>query len=88
MKCFERFTSKMARTASVAVKEEVKNTAIDLLPTAIGIGAMILGVLIFKEHQAAISGEAHGFFPSLPSHSTITITTNNYYLGDESWKKY
>ena len=81
MKFLERLSSKMAKTASTQVKEEVRNTALDLLPTAIGIGGMALGIMIFKDHK-------NGSVPAglqLPKYSTITL--NNHHFGDAHVKE-
>lgn len=78
MKVLEKLSSRIAKSASTTVKEEVKGAAIDVLPTLIGIGGMIFGIVLFKhraDEQAAMPG-------SLSKYSSITITTNNYYFGD------
>ena len=77
MKLLEKLSSKMARTASSAVKEEVQGAALDILPTLIGIGGIIFGTMLYKSHSANLPST-----PALPTCSTITITTNNYYFGD------
>ena len=61
---------------STVVKEEVQGAAFDLLPTVIGIGGMIFGVMLFKNHS-----EKTAKSPMIPGYSQITITTNNYYFG-------
>lgn len=82
MKFLEKLSSRMAKSASTAVKEEVQTTALDLLPTLIGLGGMILGVLIFKDkNQPQVNNV------KLPDYSTISITTNNYYFGDSVRKE-
>lgn len=81
MKMLEKLTNRMAKTASSAVKEEVQGAAIDILPTLLGIGGMIFGAVLFKKHDNAMSGNMPKI-PGLPSCSTITITTNNYYFGE------
>lgn len=78
MKMLEKLTSRMAKTASNTVKEEVHGAAIDIFPTLVGIGGMIFGALLFKNHQSSMPK-----LPALPNCSTITITTNNYYFGDD-----
>lgn len=87
MKLFEKLTSKMAKTASVAVKEEVKSTALDILPTLIGIGGMILGGMVYRDHRMQQSAVSPVVRPRLPDCSRITITTNNYYFGYEFRKE-
>jgi len=85
MKMLEKLTNRMAKTASSAVKEEVQGAAIDVLPTLFGLGGMIFGALLFKRHANAME-QAAPKIPGLPSCSTITITTNNYYFGDNFMK--
>lgn len=80
MKIFERLSSRMAKSASTAVKEEVKSTAIDILPTLIGIGGMIIGSMIYRDHKETVK---HRTRPILPDCSAISIVTNNYYFGKE-----
>jgi hypothetical protein len=84
MKMLEKLTNRVAKTASSAVKEEVQSAAIDVLPTLLGIGGMIFGALLFKRHSDSVAGAPK--IPGLPSCSTITITTNNYYFGDNFMK--
>lgn len=84
MKMLEKLTNRMAKTASSAVKEEVQSAAIDVLPTLLGIGGMIFGALLFKKHSDSVANVPK--IPGLPSCSTITITTNNYYFGDNFMK--
>lgn len=81
MKWMERLSSRMARTASTAVKEEVQGAAYDILPTLIGIGGMIFGVMLYKNREDKASQATR-----IPGYSTITITTNNYYFGDSFGK--
>jgi len=78
VKLFERLSKKVAKTASTAVKEEVKEAAIDLIPTLLGIGGAIIGLLIFRKHVEDSSDN-----DELPQYSNITITTNNYYIGND-----
>lgn len=84
MKMLEKLTNRMAKTASSAVKEEVQGAAIDVLPTLLGLGGMIFGALLFKRHESRMTNMPK--IPGLPSCSTITITTNNYYFGDNFMK--
>lgn len=84
MKWLERVSKKAAKSASTAVKEEVKNTAIDLLPTAIGFGGLAFGIWIFRNHVETDDDEpTNSMMPQLPAYRTINITTNNYYIGKE-----
>ena len=77
MKILERFTKKFANKASVAVKSEVKKTALDLLPKLLGAAAMILGVIIFKE----VVEEPEEVKPAI---TNTSITTNNYFFQELS----
>jgi hypothetical protein len=81
MKMLEKLTSRMAKTASNTVKEEVHGAAIDILPTLFGVGGMIFGAILFSNHQSSVPK-----IPSLPNCSSITITTNNYYFGEDFMK--
>lgn len=72
MKFLEKISGKFVKNASVAVKSEVKQTAIDMLPKVVGFGAAILGIFIFRE---AISDDR-------PQLTATHITTNNYFLGN------
>lgn len=80
MKFLEKMSSRMAKSASTAVKDEVRSTALDLLPTAIGIGGMVIGILMLRDKR--VGGTVGGM--QLPKYSTVTI--NNYYFGEETWK--
>lgn len=86
MKWFDKVTKKFAKSATSAVKEEVKEVALDLLPAVLTIGGIALGVALYSSHTArtnALSNvDSVGGVPLLPSHSDITITTNNYYGND------
>ena len=75
MKWLDKITSKFASKASTAVKKEVKKTVLDLLPTVLGIGAAIGGILLFKEAV---------FEPEEIAPSFTTHTTNNYFFRDVS----
>ena len=75
MKFLDKFTKKFTNKASAAVKQEVKKTAIDLLPTVAGIVSMIAGILIFKG-VVDTPEETH------PTVTHTSITTNNYFFKD------
>ena len=85
MKMLEKLTNRVAKTASSAVKEEVQGAAFDILPTLLGLGGMIFGAMLFKKHTDSMAGMPK--IPGLPSCSTITITTNNYYFGEDFMKR-
>lgn len=77
MKLLERFTKKATKQVSSAVKTEVKKTAIDMLPTLVGVVSMVVGIVIFKGQVTK---------PELPK-PTVTnthITTNNYFFQNMS----
>jgi len=73
MKWIDKFTKKFANKASTAVKSEVKKTALDILPKVLGIAAMILGVVVFKE----VVDEPEEIKPIV---TNTSITTNNYFF--------
>lgn len=73
MKWMDKFTKKFANKASTAVKSEVKKTALDILPKVLGIAAMILGVVVFKE----VVDEPEEIKPMV---TNTSITTNNYFF--------
>lgn len=73
MKWVDKFTKKFANKASTAVKSEVKKTAMDLLPKILGVAAMVLGVVIFKE----VVDEPEEIKPMV---TNTSITTNNYFF--------
>lgn len=74
MKLLDRFTKKFAKSTSTAVKTEVKKTAIDLLPTVVGVASMVVGIVIFK----GTSGRP--VKPIRPSVMNTHTTTNNYFF--------
>ena len=73
MKFLDKIAKKFTKSASSAVKTEVKKTAVDLLPTVVGAVSMIVGIVIFK-------GAVHEPTPIKPTVSTTHITTNNYFF--------
>ena len=73
MKLLEKVAKKFTKEASTTVKTEVKKTAVDLLPTIIGVASMIFGIAIFK--KAVDEPE-----PVKPLISNTHITTNNYFF--------
>ena len=78
------FVKKVAKsftqTASEQAKKEVKKTAIDMLPSVLTLGGMILSIFVFKK---ARSEESIAQSPQRP-YSSTRITTNNYFLGEVS----
>ena len=83
MKLVEKIAKKFTKSASNTVKTEVKKTAIDLLPTVVGIVSMVIGIVIFKE----VVDSPEDLSPTV---SNTSITTNNYFFRDmteESIKK-
>ena len=77
MKFLDRFTKKFTKSASSAVKTDVKKTSIDLLAGIIGFGSMFLGIMIFKN---AVQ-EPEQIKPTV---TNTSITSNNYFLGEMS----
>lgn len=75
MKLFDKITKKFANKASCAVKNEVKKTAIDLIPTILAFGSAIVGIFIFK---GVVQNEPEPFM------TRTNVTTNNYFFGDIS----
>lgn len=73
MKFWDKVTKKLTNKASTAVKSEVKKTALDLLPKILGVAAMVLGVVIFKE----VVDEPEEIKPMV---TNTSITTNNYFF--------
>lgn len=73
MKLLDRITKKFTKSASTAMKTEVKKTAIDLLPTIVGIAGMVLGIVIFKESVDVPESIE-------PVVRNTSITTNNYFF--------
>ena len=74
MKLVEKIAKKFTKSASSTVKTEVKKTAIDLLPTILGIASMVFGIVIFKE---AVMEEPKTPKPVV---TNTSITTNNYFF--------
>ena len=74
MKLLDKFTRKFAKSTSTAVKTEVKKTAVDMLPTIVGVVSMVAGILIFKGTTGGATK------PIKPNVSTTHITTNNYFF--------
>ena len=84
MKFIEKITKKFVKTASIQTKEELKKTAIDLLPTVLTIVTTAVGIMIFKNAGETTNRSIE------PRMSSTTITTNNYFFKDmteESIKK-
>ena len=83
MKLLDKFTKKFTKSAGAAVKTEVKKTAIDILPTVVGVVSMAVGILIFK-------GQTGGSAQIKPNVTNTHITTNNYFfqsMSEEMIKK-
>ena len=76
MKFLDKITKKFTKSASTAVKTEVKKTAIDLLPTVVGVASMIVGIVIFR-------GSSKSENPIKPTVSHTNITTNNYFFNQQ-----
>ena len=86
---FAKLTQKVVETTSEQVRKEVKKTVLDVLPGLITIAGTIIGIVIF--HNIGDSDDdAYDSGRSIPTHSSTTITTNNYFFQDISddmmWK--
>ena len=79
MKILDRFTKRFTASASSAVKEEVKKTAIDLVPTLFNIAAAIVGIVIFR---GMVNNGSNDENYSSVSHTNVV--TNNYFFRDLS----
>lgn len=75
MKLFDKITKRFTKSASTAVKSEVKKTFLDVLPKLLGAAAMVIGVIVFKEVIEEPEEET-------PVISNTNITTNNYFFRD------
>ena len=80
----DKFTKKLAKTASTvvtdSVKTEAKNAALNALPVVVGIGLAIAGLIIFKSSTATkVVKTIH-----VPSISTTSVVTNNWFLDEAS----
>jgi hypothetical protein len=85
MKLLDKFTKKFTKSASVAVKTEVKKTAIDVLPTVLGVVSMVVGIVVFKGQVSSAATK-----PIKPTVTNTHITTNNYFfqsMSEEMIKK-
>ena len=78
MKLLDKITKRFTKTASETVKKEVKKTAIDLLPTIVGVVSMIVGIVIFKE----VTNDSDTDMSPAITHTSIT--TNNYFFNEVS----
>lgn len=75
MKLLDKFTKKFAKSTSTAVKTEVKKTAVDLLPTVVGVVSMVVGIVIFKGTTGPTKMKT-----IKPSVTNTHVTTNNYFF--------
>lgn len=85
MGLIDKFTKKLAKTASTvvtdSVKTEAKNVALNALPVLVGLGLAIAGLVIFKSSTTKVPVQTL----RLPSISTTSMVTNNWFL-DEATK--
>lgn len=81
MKLFEKIGCKFAGGATDKVRTEVKKTALDLIPSILGIGSMILGFVIFR--GVANNTSEMKIKPSV-SNTSVTTNTNNYFFNEMS----
>lgn len=84
MELFNRTVKKFAKKASIAVTEsvkiEAKKTAISILPTVLGIGAVVAGFAIFKSSLVQPTTMASSTASVIPTLSRTSIVTNNYFF--------
>lgn len=74
MNFLDKLTKRFTQSATVAVKQEVQKTAIDLIPAAFGIIATIASFFIFKD---TVINEPLDIKPAV---TNTSITTNNYFF--------
>ena len=74
MKFLDKLTRRFTQSATVAVKTEVKKTAVDLIPVFFGVLSTIASFFIFKD---AVLDEPT---PINPAVTNTSITTNNYFF--------
>ena len=83
MKWLDNLTKKLAGTASVtitdSVRTEAKKIASDALPTLLGIGGIIAGIVIFRNSSAGKRLVSR----AVP---TVSHTITNYYFFDDTAK--
>lgn len=72
MKIFEKVAKKLGKTASDGAIENVKQTAMDILPAILNIGGLIVTGFIFSRRSK--NDEL-----AIPDVQTMHITINNYY---------
>jgi hypothetical protein len=81
MGLIDKLTKKIAKTASTAVtdsvKEEAKNVAVGAFPIVVGIGLAIAGLVIFKSSTPKVVKAV-----SVPAIRTTTMITHNWFLDD------
>lgn len=86
MQWMNKVAKKFAKTASVAVtdsvKTEVKNSVVNALPALIGLGFVIIGLRVFKTSAIKLPT-----MPGIPTLSTMSVVTNNFFLGDSVGKE-
>ena len=85
MELFNKAVKRMTKKASIVVKEtvkaEAKKTAISILPTVIGIGAVVAGFVVFKSSLARpVASAVSSVAPLIPAVTRTSIVTNNYFF--------
>ena len=80
MKWFEKLKKTVAKKATSAVMEEVKDVSLDLLPTILTIIGVVGGAALCYKHFN--SGDSDDNNDILSSKGPINITTNNYNYGN------
>ena len=84
MGVINKIAQKFVKTASIAVtdsvKEEAKNVAISALPTLLGIGVAIAGLVVFR-YTSVKTPRLNSVLPAI---STTSSVTNNWFLDNDS----
>jgi hypothetical protein len=78
-KIAKKFVKSATIVVSDSMKTEVKNVASNALPTLLGIGFAIAGLVIFKSALTKTPKVAS----IIPSLSNVSIITNNWFLGED-----
>ena len=89
MSWIDNIAKRFAKTATVAVtdsvKVEAKNAVYGAIPTLVGIGFAIAGVVIFRAATRVNPGKAMTAAKAIsPTLSTTSIVTNNWFLDEAS----
>lgn len=86
MKLVDKLVTRLTKSASIAVtdtvKEEAKTVAVSVLPSLLGLGFTIAGIILFK----SVAGKQlpTGGFPGL---STTSVVTHNWFFDSSAQKE-